>query len=345
VLFVLSVRFAPSLEGQASSPASPAGSAQTKDGASQSKTRADEVKTSEDWTTPLLPDSSTLPVPEALEGGKTDYPEFTRELQQVQWRLADPIDLWIVRPIGVKKPPVILYLYSFPSDTDRFENPEFEKFVTRDGYAAVGFVSALTGQRYHDIPQKKWFISELQPSLAMSAHDVQMILNYLSSRGDLDMSRVGMYGTGSGASIAIMAAAVDPRIKVLDLLDPWGDWPDWLAKSTMVPEDERPNYLKPEFLSKLENLDPVKWLPELKTQTVRLQYVEEGTVTPDAARKRVIAAAGPNVKVIQYPDNKAFAESVAATGKRFDWIKEQLRPAAAGQSGSGNMTAGPPAGK
>ena len=36
---------------------------------------------------------------------------------------------------------------------------------------------------------------------------------------------------GSGAAIAILAAAIDPRLKALDLVDPWGDWPDWLAKS------------------------------------------------------------------------------------------------------------------
>ena len=62
---------------------------------------------------------------------------------------------------------------------------------------------ALTGQRYHDRPMKEWFVSELRESLATSAHDVQMVLNYLASRGDVDMNRVGMFGDGSGASIAI----------------------------------------------------------------------------------------------------------------------------------------------
>ena len=81
---------------------------------------------------------------------------------------------------------------------------------------------------------KEWFVSQLQESIAASAHDVQMILNYLAMRGDLDMDHVGMFGDGSGASIAILAAAVDPRIKASDLLDPWGDWPDWIAKSTLI---------------------------------------------------------------------------------------------------------------
>ena len=105
---------------------------------------------------------------------------------------------------------------------------------------------------------KQWFLSELQESLATSAHDVQMVLNYLASRDDLDMDRVGMFAQGSGASIAILASAVDPRIKVLEALDPWGDWPTWMARSPFVPEQERADYLKPEFQKKIDTLEPLE---------------------------------------------------------------------------------------
>jgi cephalosporin-C deacetylase-like acetyl esterase len=83
---------------------------------------------------------------------------------------------------------------------------------------------------------KESFLSELQECLATSAHDVQMVLNYLAARGDLDMSRVGMFGQGSRAGIAILASAADPRIKVLDVLDPWGDWPTWISTSPYCAE-------------------------------------------------------------------------------------------------------------
>ena len=123
---------------------------------------------------------------------KASFDDYTRELWQVQWRAGDPIDLYIVMPGGVKKPPVAIFLYSYPSDTDRFRDDKYCRAVTRYGFAAVGFVSALTGQRYHDRPWKQWFISELQESLVTSVHDVQMILNYLNTRNDLDTSRVGI---------------------------------------------------------------------------------------------------------------------------------------------------------
>lgn len=73
-----------------------------------------------------------------------------------------------------------------------------KRAVTREGFAAVGFVSALTGHRYHDRPMREWFISEPQECLAVSAHDVQMVLDYLGTRGDLNTDRVGMVAEGSG---------------------------------------------------------------------------------------------------------------------------------------------------
>jgi hypothetical protein len=169
---------------------------------------------------------------------------------------------------------------------------------------------------------KEWFVSQLPESLATSAHDVQMILNYLAKRGDFDMNRVGMFGEGSGASIAIMAAAVDPRIKTLDLVNPWGDWPDWMAKSTLIPARERSDYLKPEFLAGIASLDPVQWLPKLKTQNIRVTEVSSVTVTPEEARQKIEAAFPKDAEVLHFADTKAFLISIA-TGTAFDWVKQK----------------------
>ena len=218
---------------------------------------------------------------------RTREPEFTRELLRAQWRDGDPIDLYVIRPAHVEKPPVVLYLYSYPSDTRRFLDNAYCERVTRDGFAAVGFVSALTGHRYHGRPMKQWFVSELQESIVLSVHDVQMVLNYLASRSDLDVSSAGMFGAGSGGSIAILSVAVDKRIKAVDLLDPWGDWPDWMAKSSLVPEAERPQYLKPEFLKRVAPFDPAEWLPQLKSQTIRLEHVVDDSVTPPNAKQKI----------------------------------------------------------
>jgi hypothetical protein len=284
----------------------------------------------ENWDSISLRDSK-LEAQEPLEGLKEDTDGFTRELISVQWRPSDPIHLFVIRPSKVQKPPVILYLYSYPSETDRYLNDDFCRLLVKNGFAAVGFSSALTGQRYHDRPMQKWFVSELQESLGTSVHDVQMIINYLDKRSDFNMSQIGMFGDGSGATIAILSAAADSRIKAVDLLNPWGDWPTWLAQSTLIPENERPDYLTPEFLQTVDGLDPVKWLPKLKSRSVRLQFVGDVSVTPKASKNRLALAAPANATIVRYKDRTAFTRQAGMGGKVFDWLKQKLGPAVSNQ--------------
>src|SRR5215472_3181572 len=282
-------------------------------------------KVVEPFNTPSLEGSQLTALP-PVPLGNIDPVDgvYTHEVERLRWRPADPVDLYIIKPAGVNNPPVILYLYSYPFETDRFLNHDFCKFLVRNGVAAVGFASALTGPRYHDRAMKEWFASEMRESFATSAHDVQLILNYLGERGDFDMNRVGMFGDGSGASIAILAAAADPRIKSLDLIDPWGDWPDWVVKSTRIPENERLNFLKQDWLDANAPMDPVKWLPQLKTPNVRLQFVKSVMITPTEAQAKVEAAAPKQAQIIHYDDPAALRASVA-NGKGLDWLKDHVR--------------------
>jgi hypothetical protein len=274
-------------------------------------------------TSPSLAGSNLTPAPPVAF--VDDAPAgYTVELIQVQWRWGDPIDLYVIKPKGIKNPPVIVNLYGYPEDTDPYKNEIFQKALIKDGFAAAGFVSALTGQRYHDRPMKQWFLSELQESLAVSAHDVQLVLDYLAGRGDLDMTRVGMFGQGSGASIAVLASAADPRIKVLDILDPWGDWPAWMATSPFVPEEERSDYVKPEFLKKAAVLEPLDWLAKIQARKFRLQQLLFETDTPKPIKEKIRAAVPPGATVTLY---QTLAEFKAAfpNSTNLQWVEQELR--------------------
>ena len=257
-------------------------------------------------------------------GEKDVLPGFTRELLRVEWRYQDPIDLYVIRPNGVARPPVVLFLYSYPTDSDRFRNDKLCENLTRNGFAAVGFVSALTGQRYHDRPMKEWFVSELPEALGTSVHDVQMVLNYLGTRGDLDMDRVGIFGQGSGGAIAILSAAVDPRIKAVDVLDAWSDWPDWLAKSPLVPQNERALYLTPEFLANVAPFDPIRWMPRLSNRPLRVENTLFTSAVPSETRKRLHEAMPSNAVTTDYQDKEQYMKDAGANGKILEWLHGEL---------------------
>lgn len=286
----------------------------------------------EDWSSLQIGVSKLTPEPPLL-GLVDDTPaKFTRTLVSVKWRPGDAIDLWVIVPKGVKKPPAVLYLYNFTEDTARFRNNDWCERATRGGVAAIGFVSALSGPRFHDRPMKQWFVSELQESVGSTVHDVQLILDYLAERGDVDMDRIGMFGEGSGGAIAVLAAAADPRIKALDLLDPWGDWPDFLADSVVVEHAKnRENFVKPEFLKQVAPLDPVKWLPKL-TVPIRMQQVHENDAIPEKCKDAIKAAAPRQAEVDRFQAASDLARH-ESEGRLFDWIKarvqEPVRPSAA----------------
>src|SRR5580658_70655 len=148
----------------------------------------------EDWS--KLPVDRTV-MPLLATGfvlGKKETPTYTSEVVRLQWRPVDPIDIWVVIPRNVQKPRAVLYLYTYPSNDDRFRDDSWCQAATHDGMAAVGFLSALTGDRFHGRPMREWFIPELQESMGSSTHDVQLIIDYLARRGDLLVDKVGMFG-------------------------------------------------------------------------------------------------------------------------------------------------------
>jgi len=273
---------------------------------------------------------------------RDEQPEFVREVVRVQWRELDYLDLWLVRPKVAgkvaEKPPVILYLYSYLDTDERFRDIDWCKRATTDGYAAVGFTSALTDYRFKNRALSKWFVSELAESLGSTTHDVQLILNYLAQRGDIDMSRVGMFGLGSGGTVAILAAQADPRIHTIDVMDPWGDWPDWVRKSAILSPEERPKYDNVEFLRSVATLDPVAYLPSLKTPNVRLQQMLTDPITPPAAKEKIAAALPPRAIVVRYQSSQDLYKSWQNTGLS-GWLKQQLRLQSPGDAGSEHAVA------
>jgi len=277
----------------------------------------------EDWSS-LQVGASKLKAEPPLVLPMEEYDKFNRQQAQVQWRPGDPLDLYVVLPKGVKKPPAVLYLYNFSESADRFRNQGWCERVTSGGVAAVGFVSALSADRFHDRPMEQWFVSELQESLGSTVHDVKFILDYLAESGLVDMNHIGMFGQGSGGTIAILAAAADPRIKAVDVLEPWGDWPVFLAKSPVVQLDaNNTNFATPASLKKVAPLDPVKWLSTLKIP-VRIQQVKENGDTPMAVKERIKAAAPKQAEVNRFEGNMVLGER-EGHGHLFDWIKARLQ--------------------
>jgi len=260
-----------------------------------------------------------------VENGQTAiYPAYTEELLRLKWRQHDPIDVSIVKPPGIAKVPVVLFLYGYGTDPEKFLNQQFCATLASKGFAAVGFQTAMTGPRYHDRPLKEWFVSELPESIGASVHDVQLMIDYLATREDLDARRIGIFGQGSGGAISILAAAADSRIMAVDVMNPWGDWPDWLENSPVVPNEERADYTSPAFLETVKPLDPVRWMQRLAGRSFRLQETLFDVEVPDEVRKKMKEALPETGQVVSYADLAAYTTNVSRNGRMLDWMQDQL---------------------
>jgi cephalosporin-C deacetylase-like acetyl esterase len=255
---------------------------------------------------------------------KDEEDTYTREMAALQWRPEDRIYLYLIVPKGAKKAPIVIYLYSYPSELDRFRNDEFCRNLAKSGIAAAGFSSALTGHRYSNRPMRQWFVSEMKEAIITTVHDIQMILNTLDGRDDLDTSSVGIFGQGSGGTIAILAAAADSRIKSLDLVNPWGDWPNWMRKSTLIPKEERPEFVKPSYLSTIAPLDPMLWLPRLTDRQIRVQIILSDSTNPRECLRR-LAKKAPSMASIRTFRNYAAHSETFQNGTVFNWIMETFQ--------------------
>src|SRR5580765_3192690 len=83
----------------------------------------------EDITSISLASSQLYPDPPELVE-KDVEPEYISEWIKVQWRSDDPIYLYVVRPAKVPKPPVVIYLYDYPAETDIFRDSDWCEHVT-----------------------------------------------------------------------------------------------------------------------------------------------------------------------------------------------------------------------
>jgi hypothetical protein len=114
----------------------------------------------------------------------------------------------------------------------------------------------------------------------------------------------------------------------VDTLNPWGDWSDWLARSSAIPEPERPSYLTPQFLEKVKLLEPVSWLPKVRASAVRLQFITGNPAVPEAAMQQMESAAAHSatsfhLTVVRYKDTQDLIQQTDG-GRLYDWIKARL---------------------
>lgn len=137
------------------------------------------------------------------------YARFTEELEPRDKGLPQE-NVWITTPDGVrlggwlvackKARGTIIYLHGVGDC--RIGGVEMSAF-----FYGQGFNVLLYDSRHHGESGGRYCTYGF-----FEKHDVSTAIDYLQQRSDLDLGKVGLFGTSMGAAVAIQAAAIDMRI-------------------------------------------------------------------------------------------------------------------------------------
>jgi dienelactone hydrolase len=133
----------------------------------------------------------------------------------------------IIRPEDSAKHAAVICLHGTGGNKDS-ELPMMRK-LAKAGFIAIAIDAPYHGERtraaatnpaakgtddYQQAIIKAFHGSGEHPLFFDTVRDVSRLIDYLEYRGDVDMTRIGLYGVSKGGIETYLAAAVEPRIAV-----------------------------------------------------------------------------------------------------------------------------------
>ena len=98
-----------------------------------------------------------------------------------------------------------------------------------------------------------------------------------------------------------------------------------MAKSKLVPENERTDLLKPQRLQALEPLDPIHWLSILNGRLLKLDEALYENNTPAEAKAKIEAALPAHALLVRYPTQADFDKNAIADGQLVRWLQSRIK--------------------
>jgi dienelactone hydrolase len=148
--------------------------------------------------------------------------------------------------------------------------------------------------------------------------DLRRALDVLFAEPNVDRSRVAYVGHDFGAMYGALAAAVDPRIRFFVFMAGTQSFSDWFLYGKPKLEGEA----KQKVVDELAPLDPIRYLPRLKTP-ILLQFADNDEHV-SKERAAALSAAAPKPKTVRTYDSD-HELNADATRERIAWLKEQLK--------------------
>jgi cephalosporin-C deacetylase-like acetyl esterase len=215
-----------------------------------------------------------------------------------------PLRIFIPQ-IGKGPFPVVLVLHYWGATDLRPERSLASELARR------GIASALMTLPYHltrTPPGMRSGQLAIEPDVArlklttiQSVLDVRRSIDYLATRPELDVSRLGISGTSLGALVTALSFAVDSRIQYAAFLLGGADFANilWNSSRVVLQRDalRRQGYTEEKLAKELTDIEPLTYLPQRKEGHTFIISAKFDTVVPKQATDELVAAL-PDPKVL-----------------------------------------------
>lgn len=186
--------------------------------------------------------------------------------------------------------------------------------------ARVGGVSLLIDTPWSDpdyFPKRKR--EEDYDRSVAQVKDLRRAMDLLLAQPGIDPARVAYVGHDFGAMYGVLAASVDPRIRLFVFMAGTRSFSDWF----LLGEPKLEGEARQKFIDRLAALDPIAALSKLHGIPLLFQFATDDRYVPKATADALVAAAPGKPDVMTYEAEHELNE--AATRDRVEWLKKRLK--------------------
>jgi dienelactone hydrolase len=181
------------------------------------------------------------------------------------WDPDEPVPAYVYYKKGNKSMPVVIFMHGMGGSKEHDANRM--RTLADKGMFVVQIDAHLHGERKVPgiFPQGKnlgrlgtdYAIWVHQSSVSHTARDVSKILDALSARPEVDLSRVGVAGISMGSSTCMVLAWKEPRITVIaGLIGAVDFWWDMTKTAPGKDQDDKRKALSPRVRQLVSAIDP-----------------------------------------------------------------------------------------
>jgi dienelactone hydrolase len=194
-------------------------------------------------------------------GGQIEH----EQLQLAGWDPDEPVPASVYYKKGNRSMPVVIFMHGLGGNKEQY--PDRFKALAEKGLFVVAIDAHLHGERKVPgiFPKDRnlgglgtdYAIWVHQSSVSHTARDVSKILDALSARPEVDLSRVGVAGVSMGASTCMVLAWKEPRVSVVvGLIGAVDFWYDVTKTPPGQDQDAKRKALSVRVRQLVDSIDP-----------------------------------------------------------------------------------------